>query len=186
MKVLAGVVKPDAGQILLEGQEVAMDSPAAARRRGIGIVYQELSLFPQRSVLANLFVNREPLRRGLVSTDAMRELSRELLDRLGLHVDVDAPVSRLSIGEQQLVELARVLLEEPRLLILDEPNSALNKRETERLFAVLRQLRERGVTMLYVSHRLEEVFAISDRVTDHAQWQGRDDPRSRRTSPFPK
>ena len=165
MKVLAGAVRPDSGQILLEGQEVTMDSPAAARRRGVGIVYQELSLFPQRSVLANLFVNREPLRRGLVSTDAMREMSREMLHRLGLHVDVDAPVGRLSIGEQQLVELARVLLEEPRLLILDEPNSALNERETERLFAVLRQLRERGSTMLYVSHRLEEIFAISDRVT---------------------
>jgi ribose transport system ATP-binding protein len=165
MKVLAGAVRPDSGQILLEGQEVTMDSPAAARRRGVGIVYQELSLFPQRSVLANLFVNREPLRRGLVSTHAMREMSREMLHRLGLHVDVDAPVGRLSIGEQQLVELARVLLEEPRLFILDEPNSALNERETERLFAVLRQLRERGSTMLYVSHRLEEIFAISDRVT---------------------
>jgi ABC-type sugar transport system ATPase subunit len=165
MKVLAGVVQPDSGQILLEGQQVVMDSPAAARRRGVGIVYQELSLFPQRSVLANLFVNREPLRYGLVSTDAMRHMSRELIERLGLRVDVDAPVSGLSIGEQQLVELARVLLEEPRLLILDEPNSALNERETERFFAVLRQLRERGVTMLYVSHRLEEVFAISDRVT---------------------
>jgi ribose transport system ATP-binding protein len=165
MKILAGVVKPDAGQILLEGVEVAMDSPAAARKRGVGIVYQELSLFPQRSILANLFVNREPLRYGLVSIDAMREMSHDLLDRLGLEVDVDAPVSRLSIGEQQLVELARVLLEEPRLLILDEPNSALNERETERLFAVLKQLRAEGATMLYVSHRLEEVFAISDRVT---------------------
>jgi ABC-type sugar transport system ATPase subunit len=165
MKVLAGVVRPDAGQILLEGREVSMDSPAVARRRGVGIVYQELSLFPQRSVLANLFINREPKRRGLVSTEAMRDLSREMLDRLGLHVDVNAPVGGLSIGEQQLVELARVLLEEPRLLILDEPNSALNERETERLFAVLRQLRDRGGTMLYVSHRLEEVFAISDRVT---------------------
>ena len=165
MKVLAGVVQPDSGEILFEGQEVAMDSPAAARRRGVGIVYQELSLFPQRSVLANLFVNREPLRHGLVSTDAMREMSRNLVERLGLRIDMDAPVSRLSIGEQQVVELARVLLEAPKLLILDEPNSALNDRETERFFAVLRQLRERGVTMLYVSHRLEEVFEISDRVT---------------------
>jgi ribose transport system ATP-binding protein len=132
---------------------------------GVGIVYQELSLFPQRSVLANLFVNREPVRRGLVSTQVMRETSRGLLDRLGLNVDVDGPVSRLSIGEQQLVELARVLLEDPRLFILDEPNSALNEPETERLFEVLRRLRERGATMLYVSHRLEEVFAISDCVT---------------------
>jgi ribose transport system ATP-binding protein len=165
MKVLAGAVKPDTGQILLEGQEVVMDSPATARRRGIGIVYQELSLFPQRSVLANLFVNREPLRRGWVSTNAMRETSGELLERLGLNVDVDAPVGRLTIGEQQLVELARVLLETPRLLILDEPNSALNERETARLFAILKQLRAEGATMLYVSHRLEEVFAICDRVT---------------------
>ena len=165
MKVLAGVVRPDSGSIWLDGQDAAIDSPMAARKRGIGIVYQELSLFPQRSVLANLFVNREPLRGGLVSARAMEEQSRDLLDQLGLHVDVHAPVGQLSIGEQQLVELCRVLLEEPRLLILDEPNSALNKRETERLFAVLERLRGRGITMLYVSHRLEEVFAISDRVT---------------------
>jgi ribose transport system ATP-binding protein len=165
MKVLAGVVRPDSGTILLDGQDAAIDSPMAARKRGIGIVYQELSLFPQRSVLANLFVNREPLRGGLVSARAMEEQSSDLLDQLGLRVDVHAPVGQLSIGEQQLVELCRVLLEEPRLLILDEPNSALNKRETERLFAVLEGLRGRGITMLYVSHRLEEVFAISDRVT---------------------
>jgi ribose transport system ATP-binding protein len=165
LKILAGVVRPDAGEILLDGRSVAMETPAAARRRGIGIVYQELSLFPQRSVLANLFVNREPLRGGLVSTRTMRAMSAEILARLGLHVDTGAPVSRLSIGEQQLVELARVLLQEPKLLILDEPNSALNKQETDRLFAVLRQLRGHGATMIYVSHRLEEVFAISDRIS---------------------
>jgi ribose transport system ATP-binding protein len=165
MKVLAGAVRPDAGRVLLEGREIAIESPAAARKLGIGIVYQELSLFPQRSVLANLFVNREPLRRGLVSIEAMREQSAAILERLGLRLDVDSPVGRLSIAEQQLVELARVLIEQSRLLILDEPNSALNKPETERLFDVLRQLRERGATMLYVSHRLEEVFAISDRIT---------------------
>jgi ribose transport system ATP-binding protein len=165
MKALAGVVRPDSGAILLDGKEVTLDTPTAARTFGIGIVYQELSLFPQRSVLANLFVNREPVRRGFVSTRLMEEKSRDLLDQLGLHVDVHAPVGRLRIDEQQLVELSRVLLEEPRLLILDEPNSALNKSETERLFAVLQKLRGRGITMLYVSHRLEEVFAISDRVT---------------------
>jgi ribose transport system ATP-binding protein len=165
MKALAGVVRPDAGAILLKGKEVAIDSPNVARNLGIGIVYQELSLFPQRSVLANLFVNREPTRRGLVSSRMMEQRSRDLLEQLGLHVGVQAPVGELSIGEQQLVELCRVLLEEPSLLILDEPNSALNERETERLFVVLRQLRARDITMLYVSHRLEEVFAISDCVT---------------------
>jgi ABC-type sugar transport system ATPase subunit len=165
MRALAGVVRPDSGAILLDGEEIVIDSPGAARKRGIGIVYQELSLFPERPVLANLFVNREPVRRGLVSTRAMEEESRGLLAELGLHVDLQAPVSRLTIGEQQLVELCRVLLEDPRLLILDEPNSALNRRETERLFGVLQRLRGRGITMLYVSHRLEEVFAIADRVT---------------------
>ncbi len=165
MKVLAGVVRPDAGEIEIDGRAAKIVSPVVARQYGVGIVYQELSLFPQRSVLANLFVNREPLRRGFVSVRAMEDLSRDLLDRLGLRVDVHMPVSRLSIGEQQLVELARVLLEEPRLLILDEPNSALTEQETKRLFDVLRQLNRRGITMLYVSHRLEEVFAICDWVT---------------------
>jgi ABC-type sugar transport system ATPase subunit len=165
MKVLAGVVRPDGGVIELDGQSLTIDSPHAARRHGIGMVYQELSLFPERSVLANLFVNREPVRRGLISNREMEARSHDLLRQLGLHVDVHAPVSRLSIGERQLVELARVLLEHPRLLILDEPNSALNQRETERLFTVLKGLRANGITMLYVSHRLEEVFAISDRVT---------------------
>ena len=165
MKVLAGVVRPDAGEIEIDGRPAKIVSPLVARQHGVGIVYQELSLFPQRSVLANLFVNREPLRRGFVSVRAMEDLSRGLLDRLGLRVDVRMPVSRLSIGEQQLVELARVLLEKPRLLILDEPNSALTEQETKRLFNVLRQLNGRGITMLYVSHRLEEVFAICDWVT---------------------
>ncbi len=165
MKVLAGVERADAGSISLNGTTVELGSPAAARAQKIGIVYQELSLFPQRSVLANLFVNREPTRYGLVSTRAMQDRSRHMLDQLGLHVDLQEPVGRLSIGEQQLVELCRVLLEEPLLLILDEPNSALNERETARLFAVLQQLRTRDVTMLYVSHRLEEVFAIADRMT---------------------
>jgi ABC-type sugar transport system ATPase subunit len=165
MKILAGAVQPDAGSIALDGEDVRIDSPMSARRRGIGIVYQELSLFPERSVLANLFVNREPTRFGFVSTRAMEERSQGMLRQLGLDVDVHAPIGRLSIGEQQLVELCRVLLEEPRLLILDEPNSALNKRETERLFGILQRLSAEGHTMLYVSHRLEEVFAISHRVT---------------------
>jgi ABC-type sugar transport system ATPase subunit len=165
MKILAGVVRQDSGTIHFDGQAVSFDSPNTARQHGIGIVYQELSLFPERSVLANLFVNREPTRFGFVSQRLMRERSASALEQLGLDVDVDEPVGLLTIGERQLVELCRVLLEAPRLLILDEPNSALNERETARLFTVLRGLRERGITMLYVSHRLEEVFSIADHVT---------------------
>jgi ABC-type sugar transport system ATPase subunit len=165
MKVLAGSVRADGGEISIDGRVTAIGSPNAARAAGIGIVNQELSLFPHRSVLANLFANHEPCRYGLVSKRAMVERSRDLLARLGLDVDVYAPVGALSIGEQQLVELCRVMLEEPRLLILDEPNSALNERESDKLFRVLDAFRMRGVTMLYVSHRLEEVFAICDRIT---------------------
>ena len=165
MKVLAGAVSPDSGEILLDGQPIRIDTPMTARAHGIGIVYQELSLFPERSVLANLFVNREPTRGGLISLRAMEEQSRALLDQLGLNVDLRAPLAQLSIGEQQLVELCRVLIEKPGLLILDEPNSALSRAETERLFSVLNTLKTQGITVLYVSHRLEEVFAISDSIT---------------------
>ena len=165
MKVLAGAVKPDSGEILLGGQPITIATPNVARRLGIGIVYQELSLFPERSVLANLFVNAEPTRNGFVSLSAMEDQCRNVLDQLGLHVDLRGPLSRLSIGEQQLIELSRVLIEKPRVLILDEPNSALNRAETERLFKVLEGLRANGITILYVSHRLEEVFAISDAIT---------------------
>jgi len=165
MKILAGAVRPDEGRIELDGVETTIDSPRAARAHGIGIVYQELTIFPHRSVLANLFVSREPSRRGLVSKRRMRAEARGALAQIGLEVDLDALAGELPIADRQLVEVARVLLEGPRLLILDEPNSALSERETQRLFAVLRGLSGRGITVLYVSHRLEEVFEIADRIT---------------------
>ncbi|MBA1141530.1 sugar ABC transporter ATP-binding protein [Mesorhizobium neociceri] len=165
VKVLAGVVRPDSGTIRIGDQTVAIDSSAIARKHGLGVVYQDLSLFPDRSVLANLFVGREPLRNGLISTREMEARSRTLLRQLELNVDVRAPVGHLDMGERQLVELARELLQTPRLLILDEPNSALDRRETEHLFTVLRGLKAKGMSVLYVSHRLEDVFAIADHIT---------------------
>jgi len=165
MKILAGAVLPDAGTIVFDGRPATIASPMDARAKGVGIVYQELSLFPNRSVLANLFVNAEPTRYGLLSRREMVRRARLVLQRVGLKVDLDRPVGMYSIGVRQLVEISRVLLEHPRLLILDEPNSALNERESERLFGVLRELSADGVTMLYVSHRLQEVFTVCDEVT---------------------
>ena len=165
MKVLAGAVRPDSGTITVDGQVVEFASARAARAHGISIVYQELSILPERPVLANLFVDHQPTRFGLVSRRRMEQLAQPVLERLGLDVDTDLPVGRVTIGERQLVELARALLERSRVLILDEPNSALNDRETRRLFAILRDLAAEGITILYVSHRLEEVFEIADRVT---------------------
>jgi ABC-type sugar transport system ATPase subunit len=165
MKALAGAVRPDAGSISLDGEPVELGSAMAARQHGIGIVYQELSLLPDRPLLANLFVSREPTRFGLVATGDMERRAGPVLARLGIDIDPAIPVGRASIAERQLIELARVLLERPRVLILDEPNSALNDRETRRLFSILRELVAEGITVLYVSHRLEEVFEIADRVT---------------------
>jgi ribose transport system ATP-binding protein len=165
MKILAGAVPPDRGSVRVAGQAVMPASPQDARRAGIGIVYQELSLFPERSILANLFPDSPPTRLCLVDRGAMLALARPVLSRIGLAADPDALVGELDLDERQLVEIARVLVEQPRLLILDEPNSALNERESERLFTVLRELRATGVTMLYVSHRLAEVFAIADRIS---------------------
>jgi ABC-type sugar transport system ATPase subunit len=165
MKIVAGAVSPDEGTIALDGEPLEGLTPLTARERGIGIVYQELSLFPNRSVLANLFANRELVRNGLVSRRAMARRAAPVLAEIGLDVDLERPVGFLPIGEQQLVELSRVLLSEPRVLILDEPNSALSEEETQRLFGVLRRLAAAGITILYVSHRLEEVFAIADRIT---------------------
>ncbi|HET9665561.1 MAG TPA: sugar ABC transporter ATP-binding protein [Desertimonas sp.] len=165
MKALAGAIRPDAGSISIDGQAVELASARAARENGIGIVYQELSILPDRPLLANLFVNRQPTRFGLVATREMERRAHPVLARLGLDVDLAVPVGSVSIAERQLIELARVLLQHPSVLILDEPNSALNDRETQRLFAILRELAGEGITVLYVSHRLEEVFQIADRVT---------------------
>ena len=165
MKALAGAVPPDAGEIRVRGHAVELATPMAARRQGIGIVYQELSLFPERSILANLFVDQEPTRFGLVDVGAMLAQARPVLERVGLNIDPSTSVGLLGLGERQLVELSRLLVERPDVLILDEPNSALNDRETARLFAILRELSAAGITVLYVSHRLEEVFAIADRIT---------------------
>ena len=165
MKILAGAVQPDRGEVRLDGELVSFGSPQDARKHGIGIVYQELSLFPERSVLANLFPDQQPTRtgHGRPRRDAGPGRPGPRTARTGGRPG--CLVGDLGLAERQLVEISRVLVERPRVLILDEPNSALNERETQRLFGILRDLTAEGITVIYVSHRLEEVFAISDRIT---------------------
>jgi ABC-type sugar transport system ATPase subunit len=165
MNILAGAVQPDAGEVSIDGEPVRFHSVHDANRKGIAIVFQELALFPTLSVVANLFSLREIRRFGLIREREMRRLARPVLDAIGLDVDLGQPVGSLSIGKRQEVEIAKALIGRPRVLILDEPTSALNAREVERLMEVIRGLRERGDAVLYVSHRLEEVFATADVVT---------------------
>jgi ribose transport system ATP-binding protein len=165
MSLLSGVEKPNAGNIWLNGQPFRPSGPSAARQAGISMVFQELNLFPHRSITENLFLNRE-LRRGpFLRRASMRRLARASLDRVGLAASPDAPVSSLSMGERQLVEIARALQGRSELVILDEPNSALTDRESQRLFELMRKLSAEGVTVLFVSQRLEDVLAVSDRIS---------------------
>ncbi len=165
MKIVAGAEQADSGSFEFEGRPVFFKSVADANRAGIAIVFQELSLFPDLDAVANIFVGREPQRFGLVNRKAMEARARPLLSGLGLDIQLDRPIGNLRIADQQLVEVAKAIAIDARLLILDEPNSALNAQESARLFAIVRKLRDKGVGILFISHRLEEVLDLSDRVT---------------------
>jgi len=166
MKMLAGIYRPDGGSLVLRGQPTVVADPLHARRLGISIVFQELNQFPHLSVAANIFANRELSgATGLLDERGMVAATRRIFDEMGVHLDPRAKIGKLAVGEKQLVEIARALQQESDIVIMDEPNSALNASESERLFDLLRRLRDRGMTIIYVSHRLEEVFAIADRIT---------------------
>jgi ABC-type sugar transport system ATPase subunit len=164
IKILGGAVVPDAGAVALDGVLLPAGDPLATRRRGIDIVYQELTLVPEMTAAENIFLGRER-GRPLLRRREMARAARELLDGLGARADADLPVRALGVAQQQLVEIARALSSRSKVLVLDEPTATLTGAEVERLFAALRALRARGLGIVYISHRLEEVFAIADRVT---------------------
>jgi ribose transport system ATP-binding protein len=166
MKVFAGSVLPDAGELRLDGEPVAFGSAQDARERGVGIVYQELSLVAQLSVAENVLMGRLPMRfKRMVDWRSVYPEAKRHLDRVGLKVGPKERVGGLGMAERQLVEIAKAISIDARVLLLDEPTSALSERESGRLFEIIRELQASGVAMIYVSHRLSEIVDIADRVT---------------------
>src|SRR5262245_46751960 len=157
---------PDQGELRLDGERLRLHAPRDALGRGIGVVHQEMMAFPNLTVAANVFAGRELTGRGgRLHERAMRERTRELLARLHLHVSPETDMESLSVAQRQLVQVARALVFECRILALDEPTTSLTDAETDHLFAILEDLRRRGLTLLYVSHRLGEVFRLCGRIT---------------------
>jgi erythritol transport system ATP-binding protein len=166
MKILAGVERPSSGRLLLDGKEVSFHSVRDAGRHGIGIIFQELNLCPNLSVAENLFISHPPLRFGIdIDAKAQVERARVLMKRLEQEIDPETLVADLRIGQQQIVEIAKTIAEEVRILIMDEPTSALSATEVDVLFRVIRELKASGVAIIYISHRLEELGRIGDTVT---------------------
>ena len=165
VKMLAGAYRPDEGEILLDGEAASISSAMDAQKLGISTIYQEFNLVPQLTVAENIFLGRQPRRFGFVDRRKMREEARKLLDRMKVLVDPDALVSNLGVAQRQMVEIAKALSLNARILIMDEPTASLSGQEVERLFEIVRGLKEEEVAMIFISHHLEEVSEIGERVT---------------------
>ena len=166
MKILAGAQRPDGGEISLDGKPVHFHSPHQARGAGVGIIYQELTIAPNLSVAGNVFLGSEKRHLGfLTDTPAMVRETQQVLDRLGARFKAAQRAAHLSIAEQQQVEIARALFYKSRILVMDEPTTALSDRETDRLFDIVRQLRSEGLAIIYISHRMAEIYELADRLS---------------------
>lgn len=165
IKMIAGIYQPTSGEILVEGTPTEISTVHVAQSLGIATIHQELNLVPTMSVAENILLGRTPNAYGLLRKRQLRQEAQDALDLIGLQVDIDAPVSTLGIAQQQMVEIAKALSTQARVLILDEPTAALTEREVAQLFNVLRQLREQGVAMVFISHHLDEIAAIADQVS---------------------
>jgi len=165
MKVLAGVYQPDEGTIELDGVAVRLADPIEARRRGIGMVYQELNLVPDLTVAENILLGSTPSTFGLVDRRALREQARAVLDELDARIHTDDLVGSLTVSQQQIVEIAKVYAARPKIVVLDEPTSSLSEHETQALFRIIGRMTDAGLAVIYISHRLREVLDISQQVT---------------------
>ena len=165
IKIMTGAVTRDAGKMLLDGEPVEFASPAEARALGISTVYQEVNLIPTLSVTKNLTLERQPRRYGLISWRQANERARERLKRLNLDIDVERPLASYSIAIQQLVAIARALEDDTRVLVLDEPTASLDAREVELLFGIMRDLKARGIAIVFITHFIDQVYQITDRIS---------------------
>ena len=168
MKILGGVHAPDEGEVRLDGQPVAIDSVAASKALGIGLIHQELMLAPNIDVAGNIFLGAEPARWGRLrrlDRSSMNEAARKLLARVGLNVPPTTPLKQLTTGQMQMVEIAKTLALDAKIIIMDEPTSSLTLAEAEKLFRIVGELKASGIAVIYISHRLDEVLRISDRIT---------------------
>lgn len=165
IKIMTGVYDVDSGEVRLGGRPVSFDSPQAAQRAGVSTIYQEVNLIPLMSVARNLFLGREPKRFGLIDSARMRREATDTLADFGIKVNVSVPLRSLGLGAQQMVAIARAVQIDAKVVIMDEPTSSLEQREVETLFEVIARLKKRGIAVVYVSHRLDELFQICDRAT---------------------
>ena len=166
MKILTGVYTKDAGTVLVDGREVVYKNPQEAEKDGIVFIYQELNVLYDLTVEENLFMGKEITKFfGICDKKAMRAKAQEIMDRMGVKIPVTAKMSDLSVGQQQMVEICKALMVDAKVLIMDEPTAALTQSETEILFDVIKSLRKKGVSIVYISHRMEEIFELCDRIT---------------------
>ncbi|MDI3540914.1 MAG: rhamnose transport system ATP-binding protein [Thermosediminibacterales bacterium] len=167
IKIITGVHQPDSGEIFLNGQKVTFPNPTVAREKGIAAIYQNITCFPDMTVTENIFLGHEYVDRGTkrILWKQMNEKARELLRSIGSEIDPEEKMGSLSIAQQQMVEISKALSQEAKILIMDEPTAALTQRETQELFRLTRNLKESGTSIIFISHRLDDIFEIADRVT---------------------
>ncbi|MGI9860620.1 sugar ABC transporter ATP-binding protein [Moorella naiadis] len=165
MKILAGAVPRDAGEIKVKGEAVSTWDPREAQAQGIAIIYQERNLIPYLNVAQNIFLGREPGAKGLVDFPRLYRNARELIGKIGADINIHARVGKLTAAQQQMVEIAKALSMQAEIILMDEPTSSLSEREKEALFTLIRQLKDQGKAIIYISHRMEEIFEIADRIT---------------------